>query len=144
MHAVPAHNFMRSGQCTPAEQHAQHIDAGKLWVICASTTAAHGVQLLHCSDTHNHQTWMSQIQCGRQQSGCCLQANGLKLSNSWAGYHILLNPDYSAQILWRFVNRAIDEVENDRVLPCLPLTVHYCECMSMAVYDCVLYTESDH
>jgi len=36
----------------------------------------------------------------------------LKLSNSWAGYHILLNPDYSAQILWRFVNRAIDEVEN--------------------------------
>ncbi|KAL3130579.1 hypothetical protein ABBQ38_008384 [Trebouxia sp. C0009 RCD-2024] len=41
--------------------------------------------------------------------------NGLKLSNSWAGYHILLNPDYSAQILWRFVNRAIDEVENCQV-----------------------------
>lgn len=41
-----------------------------------------------------------------------MQENGLKLSNSWAGYHILLNPDYSAQILWRFVNRAIDEVEN--------------------------------
>ncbi|KAL0042559.1 hypothetical protein WJX79_003671 [Trebouxia sp. C0005] len=41
--------------------------------------------------------------------------NGLKLSNSWAGYHILLNPDYSAQILWRFVNRAIDEVENHQV-----------------------------
>lgn len=39
----------------------------------------------------------------------------MKLSNSWAGYHILLNPDYSAQILWRFVNRAIDEVENCQV-----------------------------
>lgn len=37
------------------------------------------------------------------------------MSNSWAGYHILLNPDYSAQILWRFVNRAIDEVENHQV-----------------------------
>ncbi|DBA66027.1 TPA: hypothetical protein ACH3X2_003035 [Trebouxia sp. C0005] len=44
-----------------------------------------------------------------------MQENGLKLSNSWAGYHILLNPDYSAQILWRFVNRAIDEVENHQV-----------------------------
>ena len=43
-----------------------------------------------------------------------LQENGLKLSNSWAGYHVLLNPDYSAQILWRFVNRAIDEVENNQ------------------------------
>ena len=51
----------------------------------------------------------------------CMQLNGLKLSNSWAGYHILLNPDYSAQILWRFVNRAIDEVENDRVLVLLPV-----------------------
>lgn len=50
-----------------------------------------------------------------------MQLNGLKLSNSWAGYHILLNPDYSAQILWRFVNRAIDEVENDRVLVLLPV-----------------------
>ena len=39
----------------------------------------------------------------------------MKVSNSWAGYHILLNPDYSAQILWRFVNRAIDEVENHQV-----------------------------
>ena len=45
-----------------------------------------------------------------------LQENGLKLSNSWAGYHILLNPDYGAQVLWRFVNRAIDEVENHQVL----------------------------
>ena len=36
--------------------------------------------------------------------------NGLKLSNSWAGYHVLLNPDFSSSIQWRFVNRAIDEV----------------------------------
>ena len=43
------------------------------------------------------------------------QINGLKLSNSWAGYQILLNPDFKAAIQWRFVNRAIDEVENDQV-----------------------------
>lgn len=47
------------------------------------------------------------------------QDNGLKMSNSWAGFHIILNPEYSQQILWRFVNRAIDEVENDRVPACL-------------------------
>eukprot|EP00803_Ostreobium_quekettii_P007813 evm.model.scf_2610.3 EVM.evm.TU.scf_2610.3 scf_2610:18492-21531(+) len=41
--------------------------------------------------------------------------NGLKLSNSWAGFHVLLNPDYKSQIQWRFVNRAIDEVENEAV-----------------------------
>ena len=44
-----------------------------------------------------------------------MQDNGLKLSNSWAGYHIILNPDFSANVQWRFVNRAIDEVENQRV-----------------------------
>lgn len=27
-----------------------------------------------------------------------LQDNGLKLSNSWAGHHVLLNPDYRAQV----------------------------------------------
>ena len=41
--------------------------------------------------------------------------DGLRLANSWAGKFVLLNPDYSAQVQWRFVNRAIDEVENDRV-----------------------------
>ncbi|CAD7702759.1 unnamed protein product, partial [Ostreobium quekettii] len=41
--------------------------------------------------------------------------NGLKLSNSWTGYYVILNPEYKAQVQWRFVNRAIDEVENDRV-----------------------------
>ena len=44
-----------------------------------------------------------------------IQANGLLTSNSWAGYHVLLNPEYSGSTQWRFVNRAIDEVENDRV-----------------------------
>ena len=29
-----------------------------------------------------------------------LQMNGLKLSNSWAGYHVLLNPDFSSSIQW--------------------------------------------
>ena len=53
-----------------------------------------------------------------------LQMNGLLLSNSWAGYHMLLNPDYKAAVQWRFVNRAIDEVENDSVRPMfLPLAV---------------------
>ncbi|GMH33235.1 hypothetical protein BSKO_01069 [Bryopsis sp. KO-2023] len=41
--------------------------------------------------------------------------NGLKLCNSWSGYHVLLNPDYKSQVQWRFVNRAIDEVENGNV-----------------------------
>ncbi len=41
--------------------------------------------------------------------------NGLLLSNSWAGFYMLLNPDYKAAVQWRFVNRAIDEVENDSV-----------------------------
>ena len=44
-----------------------------------------------------------------------MQANGLLTSNSWAGYYVLLNPEYSGSTQWRFVNRAIDEVENDRV-----------------------------
>ena len=39
-------------------------------------------------------------------------ANGLLLSNSWAGFHVLLNPEFSANIAHRFVARAIDEVEN--------------------------------
>lgn len=41
--------------------------------------------------------------------------NGLLLVNSWAGYYVLLNPDYRAQVQWRFVNRAIDEVESGAV-----------------------------
>jgi len=41
--------------------------------------------------------------------------NGLKASNSWAGHYIVLNPEFKAQVQWRFINRAIDEVENDRV-----------------------------
>ena len=49
-----------------------------------------------------------------------LQMNGLLLSNVWAGYHLLLNPDYKAAVQWRFVNRAIDEVENDGVRPMPP------------------------
>jgi len=28
-------------------------------------------------------------------------ANGLLLSNSWAGYHVLLNPEFSANIAHR-------------------------------------------
>ena len=48
-----------------------------------------------------------------------MQMNGLKLSNSWAGYLILLNPPYTAATQWRFVNRAIDEVENDQVRLCV-------------------------
>lgn len=35
---------------------------------------------------------------------CHAQDNGLKLANSWKGYYALLNPEYSQQILWRFVS----------------------------------------
>ncbi|GLC40999.1 hypothetical protein PLESTM_001144900 [Pleodorina starrii] len=41
--------------------------------------------------------------------------DGLRLSNSWAGYNVILNPEYTSQTQWRFVNRAIDEVENGSV-----------------------------
>nr|BCL66237.1 hypothetical protein [Volvox reticuliferus] len=41
--------------------------------------------------------------------------DGLRLSNSWAGYYVILNPEYTSQTQWRFVNRAIDEVENGSV-----------------------------
>ena len=37
--------------------------------------------------------------------------DGLKMTNSWAGYHVLVNPPYEAQVQWRFINRAINEVE---------------------------------
>ena len=37
--------------------------------------------------------------------------DGLKMSNPWAGYHVLVNPPYEAQVQWRFINRAINEVE---------------------------------
>lgn len=41
--------------------------------------------------------------------------NGLLLSNSWAGSYVVLNPEFSAQVQWRFINRAIDEVESGNV-----------------------------
>jgi len=40
--------------------------------------------------------------------------DGLKMSNSWEGYHVLLNPPYENQVQWRFINRAINEVEWER------------------------------
>ena len=49
------------------------------------------------------------ISFGRDRGRVGVQLNGLKLSNSWEGFYILLNPDFSASIQWRFVNRAIDE-----------------------------------
>ena len=36
----------------------------------------------------------------------------LGLGGLLGGRFVLLNPDYRAQVQWRFVNRAIDEVEN--------------------------------
>ena len=33
------------------------------------------------------------------------------MTNSWAGYHVLVNPPYEAQVQWRFINRAINEAE---------------------------------
>ncbi|XRB10432.1 hypothetical protein RI054_01g02450 [Pseudoscourfieldia marina] len=40
--------------------------------------------------------------------------NGLLTKNKWDGYCILLNPEYKCDVQWRFVNRALDEVENGR------------------------------
>lgn len=55
---------------------------------------------------------------GDKQASCChtsslrrwspllsiaLQDNGLKLSNSWEGYSVLLNPDYRAQVPHRLL-----------------------------------------
>ena len=37
--------------------------------------------------------------------------DGLKQENSWKGYYIILNPSYESQVQWRFINRAINEVE---------------------------------
>lgn len=42
------------------------------------------------------------------------QDDGLKMENSWEGYHVLVNPPYEAQVQWRFINRAINEVEWER------------------------------
>ncbi len=42
------------------------------------------------------------------------QDDGLMLSTSWSPgkpFYILLNPPYHSQTQWRFVNRALDEVE---------------------------------
>ena len=45
----------------------------------------------------------------------CKADDGLKVSNSWAEKYIILNPPYEAQTQWRFINRAINEVEWGRV-----------------------------
>jgi len=39
---------------------------------------------------------------------CSHQDNGLKLSNSWEGYFVLLNPDYRAQVGWRCMLRVAE------------------------------------
>lgn len=41
--------------------------------------------------------------------------DGLLSDNLWEGFHVILNPPYESQVTWRFVNRAIDEVEARRV-----------------------------
>ena len=37
--------------------------------------------------------------------------DGLAIRNSWAGNYCILNPPYEAAVQWRFINRAINEVE---------------------------------
>jgi hypothetical protein len=37
--------------------------------------------------------------------------DGLKQENPWKDYYVILNPSYEAQVQWRFINRAINEVE---------------------------------
>ena len=77
---------------------------------------------------------------------CLLQANGLLTSNSWAGYHVLLNPEYSGSTQWRFVNRAIDEVENDQARPLpsasMPASSHTTQCCCQALYQALPANQS--
>jgi hypothetical protein len=44
-----------------------------------------------------------------------VQDNGLKLANKWRG-KAYVNPPFTSYEQWQFVNRAIDEVENEQVL----------------------------
>ena len=37
--------------------------------------------------------------------------DGLKQENPWKGYYVILNPSYESSVQWRFINRAINEVE---------------------------------
>ena len=37
--------------------------------------------------------------------------DGLLKKNEWKGFHVILNPPYEPQTQWRFINRAINEVE---------------------------------
>ena len=39
------------------------------------------------------------------------EQDGLRQENAWRGYHVILNPSYESSVQWRFINRAINEVE---------------------------------
>ena len=56
--------------------------------------------------------------------------DGLDAKNSWKGFFVLLKPEYKAKILWRFINRAIDEVENGNC----PAVVIVCRNSTDAAY----------
>ena len=38
--------------------------------------------------------------------------DGLDIENAWKGFHVLLNAPFDRADLWRWLNRAVDEVEN--------------------------------
>eukprot|EP00873_Tetraselmis_striata_P034833 jgi/Tetstr1/455097/TSEL_041949.t1 len=40
--------------------------------------------------------------------------DGLEMENSWSELFVYLNPPYDSALQWRFINRAIDEVESGR------------------------------
>lgn len=40
--------------------------------------------------------------------------DGLEMANSWSQRYVYLNPPFDSALQWRFINRAIDEVESGR------------------------------
>lgn len=92
------------------------------------------------SDQEQQRGWL--VSDAHSALRCLLQANGLLTSNSWAGYHVLLNPEYSGSTQWRFVNRAIDEVENDQARhlsqALMPAFSHRKQCYSCSLCSLLL------
>ena len=126
--------------------HSQAMTPSSGATVAFTDCTAVTLQRLHCSGLPPPIRHFENVAWASYQGGCgilsandecsyllmneimMLQANGLLTSNSWAGYHVLLNPEYSGSTQWRFVNRAIDEVENDRVCP-----FHALHCLTVSL-----------
>ncbi|GFR43232.1 hypothetical protein Agub_g4291, partial [Astrephomene gubernaculifera] len=61
-----------------------------------------------CTNSKSHPNIPAEVLYDKHDDGLCL-------SNPWSGYYVILNPEFTSQTQWRFVNRAIDEVEGGEV-----------------------------